>query len=104
MRNIPAGKSLAANTILKEIPNDPTAKKALGFIYSDVIGWVKGEDAQYILDGKLPFGNRWLPAKEVMEYRKDWVNSWEISEGNFRVRTNTSPELARKLLQFFGAL
>ncbi|GAB4150114.1 MAG: hypothetical protein Kow00107_00490 [Planctomycetota bacterium] len=101
--NYPAGVRSMASEILAELPRHKEANEALGRIYSDVLGWVDGDDAKNVAQGLLPFGKGWLPRAEVEKLRSDWANAWEISEGGFIVRTNTTPELARKILEFLEA-
>lgn len=98
------GLSTAAKELLDELPDEPVGHKATGRIYSPELGWVTGEEAVNVQKGLLPFGKGWMPRDEVIRIRSDWATAWEITTTHFKVRTNTSPELAWELVRFLDAL
>ena len=102
--NYRQGLKQTANELLKELPDEPNAHRALGETYSKELGWVTGIYAEKVKQGLLPYGKGWQKRELVIELRSDWANAWHVSSDYFKVRTNTSPELARQLIVYLKAL
>ncbi|MDZ7816723.1 MAG: hypothetical protein U5N86_12260 [Planctomycetota bacterium] len=102
-QNYRPGVRRVANEITEELPYHRAAHEALGEHYSEVLGWVKGKTADKVREGLLPFGKGWLERDKVLELRGEWANAWEVDKEHFIVRTNTTPALSQKLLDFMIA-
>ena len=96
--------------VLERLPDHPEARRLLGFLprsggwatpyaagqlaqgkVSDpTFGWVPGDWVPHLRRGELPGrpSNRWLPAAEADELRRNWADGWDITTEHFSIHTD----------------
>ncbi len=97
--------------VLERLPDHPEARRLLGFLPHDggwatpfaadllargnvsdpIYGWVPGDWVAHLGRGELPApggSNRWLPAAQADDLRRNWNPCWTITTEHFTIRTN----------------
>jgi hypothetical protein len=63
-----------------------------GQIWDGRFGWIPTNHLKRYEAGEQLWKGQWLPADQVMKFRAQWVNAWEVETEHYLVRTNSSLE------------